>query len=261
VRDADEQPQPFYIAAHDSLVDEPPRTLKHGDTFALFDHYGDLASRRGNTWACITRTRVPFALKLTVEQRSPLLLCSTVHANNAMLDVDLTNPDVKHGDALLLAKDTVHFTRTKFLWNGGCYETLSSAISAPKRCAARGPRLRCRLRRSVRDPWLPARARGKVNAQRARQRCGALHLRLPGRVARVTDIFFTPAPRELASRHAGFELDLPPRCIAPSSCRALLGRRRLDAAARVSRHARRTARAAHRHATRCLRGNIQRAHQ
>src|SRR6185503_18100677 len=41
--------QPFYIAAHDSLVDEPPRTLKHGDTFALFDHYGDFASRRGNT--------------------------------------------------------------------------------------------------------------------------------------------------------------------------------------------------------------------
>ena len=46
---AEEVAQPFYIAAHDSLVDEPPRTLKHGDTFALFDHYGDLASRRGNT--------------------------------------------------------------------------------------------------------------------------------------------------------------------------------------------------------------------
>jgi hypothetical protein len=46
---AEEVTQPFYIAAHDSLVDEPPRTLKHGDTFALFDHHGDLASRRGNT--------------------------------------------------------------------------------------------------------------------------------------------------------------------------------------------------------------------
>ena len=125
VRDTDEQPQPFYIAAHDSLVDEPPRTLKHGDTFALFDHYGDLASRRGNTLGLYHKdTRYLSRLKLTVEQRSPLLLCSTVHANNAMLEVDLTNPDVKHGDALLLAKDTVHFTRTKFLWNGGCYETL-----------------------------------------------------------------------------------------------------------------------------------------
>ena len=38
LRDAEEAVQPFYIAAHDSLVDEPPRTLKHGDPFALFDH-------------------------------------------------------------------------------------------------------------------------------------------------------------------------------------------------------------------------------
>src|SRR6185503_18094736 len=118
--------QPFYIAAHDSLVDEPPRTLKHGDTFALFDHSGDFASRRGNTLGLYHRdTRYLSRLKLTVGKRSPLLLCSTVHANNALLDVDLTNPDFRQGDTLLLPKDTVHFTRSKFLWNGGCYETLS----------------------------------------------------------------------------------------------------------------------------------------
>ena len=120
--------QPFYIAAHDSLVDEPPRTLKHGDTFALFDHYGDLASRRGNTLGLYHKdTRHLSRLKLTVEQRSPLLLCSTVRTNNAVLDVDLTNPDIKHGDCSVLPKDTVHFTRTKFLWNGGCYETVTLA--------------------------------------------------------------------------------------------------------------------------------------
>src|SRR5690349_20047379 len=117
--------QPFYIAAQDSLVDEPPRTLKHGDTFALFDHYGDLASRRGNTLGLYHQdTRHLSRLKLTIEQRSPLLLCSTVRTNNAVLDVDLTNPDLHHQDAIVLAKDTVHITRTKFLWNGGCYETV-----------------------------------------------------------------------------------------------------------------------------------------
>src|SRR6187549_2497340 len=116
VRDADEQPQPFYIAAHDSLVDEPPRTLKHGDTFALFDHYGDLASRRGNTLGLYHRdTRFLSRLKLTIERRSPLLLSSTVRTNNAVLDVDVTKPDIKHGDLLGLPKDTIHITRMKFL--------------------------------------------------------------------------------------------------------------------------------------------------
>src|SRR4029079_13963213 len=112
-RDVEGAQQPFYIAAHDSLVDEPPRTIKHGDTFALFDHYGDLASRRGNTLGLYHQdTRYLSRLKLTVEQRSPLLLCSTVRTNNAVLDVDLTNPDIKQGDTFSLATDTVPFTRT-----------------------------------------------------------------------------------------------------------------------------------------------------
>ena len=68
--EAEEVAQPFYIAAHDSLVDEPPRTLKHGDTFALFDHYGDLASRRGNTLGLYhCDTRFLSRLKLTIERR------------------------------------------------------------------------------------------------------------------------------------------------------------------------------------------------
>ena len=117
--------QPFYIAAHDSLVDAPPRTLKHGDTFALFDHYGDLASGHGNTLGLYHQdTRFLSRLKLTIEQRSPLLLSSTVRTNNAVLDVDLTNPDIQLGDTLALAKDTVHVARMKFLWNACCYEML-----------------------------------------------------------------------------------------------------------------------------------------
>src|SRR4026208_2345908 len=88
-------PRPFYIAAPAPLVDEPPRTLKHGDTFALFDHYGDLASRRGNTLGLYHKdTRHRSRPTLPVERRSPLLLSSTVRTNNAVLDVDLTNPDI-----------------------------------------------------------------------------------------------------------------------------------------------------------------------
>jgi hypothetical protein len=33
---------PYHILAASSLADEWSRVLKHGDTFAVFDHYGDI---------------------------------------------------------------------------------------------------------------------------------------------------------------------------------------------------------------------------
>jgi glycogen debranching enzyme len=213
LRGADEAPQPFYIAAHDSLVDEPPRTLKHGDTFALFDHYGDLASRRGNSLGLYHKdTRHLSRLKLTVEKRSPLLLCSTVRTNNAVLDVDLTNPDIKRGEVLELAKDTVHFTRTKFLWNGGCYETLRLRNFGEKT-------LRLQIDFDFDADFadlfevrgFQRHARGRVTANtRGHDAVRFDYAALDG-IARVTDIFFTPAPRELTPRHAAFEVEVPPK--------------------------------------------------
>jgi glycogen debranching enzyme len=210
---AEEAQQPFYIAAHDSLVDEPPRTLKHGDTFALFDHYGDLASRRGNSLGLYHKdTRHLSRLKLTVEQRSPLLLSSTVRTNNAVLDVDLTNPDIKRDEHLELSKDTVHITRTKFLWNGGCYETLRL------RNFGEGV-LRLRIDLDFDADFadlfevrgFARHSRGRVSvATRGSDAVRFNYASLDG-IPRVTDIFFTPPPRELAARHAAFELELPPK--------------------------------------------------
>ena len=34
---------PFPILAASSLADERTRVLKHGDTFTIFDHYGDIS--------------------------------------------------------------------------------------------------------------------------------------------------------------------------------------------------------------------------
>jgi glycogen debranching enzyme len=209
----EEPQQPFYIAAHDSLVDEPPRTLKHGDTFALFDHYGDLASRRGNTLGLYHEdTRYLSRLKLTIEQRSPLLLCSTVRTNNAVLDVDLTNPDIKQGETLLLAKDTVHFTRTKFIWNGGCYETvtLRSFAEAPLHL-----RMDFDFDADFADLFevrgFQRRARGRITATvRGNDAVRFSYASLDG-VPRVTDVYFSPPPAELTAHHATFSLQLEPK--------------------------------------------------
>src|SRR5262245_218477 len=122
-----ESPQHFYIASQTSLSELRPRTLKQGDTFALFDRLGDLSPAVGGLEGLYhLDTRFLSRLCLTIDDRSPLLLSSTVQNNNAVLDVDLTNPDITRGDRIELSKDTVHIGRTKFLWNAACYEVLTA---------------------------------------------------------------------------------------------------------------------------------------
>ena len=45
---AEAVPNAFYISTTTSILERRPRTLKHGDTFAVFDHYGDVSSRGGS---------------------------------------------------------------------------------------------------------------------------------------------------------------------------------------------------------------------
>ena len=84
----------FYIPATSSLQERRPRTLKHGDTFGLFDHYGDIVPGEGSPEGLYHKdTRFLSGLQLLINDRRPLLLSSTVQDNNALLIADLTNPD------------------------------------------------------------------------------------------------------------------------------------------------------------------------
>jgi glycogen debranching enzyme len=245
----EEAVQPFYIAAHDSLVDEPPRTLKHGDTFALFDHYGDLASRRGNTLGLYHNdTRFLSRLKLTIEQRSPLLLSSTVRTNHAVLDVDLTNPDVHQGDTLLLAKDTIHVTRMKYLWNAACYELVAFRNFGDE---ARRLRVDFEFDADFADLFevrgFKRAARGRVTASVLGADTIRFDYASQDGVPRCTDIHFDPPPRELQPRHARLELDLAPkqrRSIAVSVHCRVAGAPAQRGALRALRQARRDLRGA-----------------
>jgi glycogen debranching enzyme len=214
IPEAEEIAQPYYIAAHDSLVDEPPRTLKHGDTFALFDHYGDLASRRGNTLGLYHRdTR--FLSRLKAHGRAAaarLLLSSTVRTNNAVLDVDLTNPDILHGETLVLAKDTIHLTRMKFLWNAACYELLVARNFGEQAHTLRIDfDFDADFRRPVRDPRIPTPWPRQGHRASARSRHRAIRLASLDGGGRATEVHFDPLPKELTPRHASIELQLPPK--------------------------------------------------
>src|SRR5690349_8068360 len=121
--DEPEAPREFYIPATTSLVELEPRTLKHGDSFAVLDHYGDvLRSDRSPQGLFHHDTRYLSRLELCMDGKRPLLLSSTVDDENVVMSVDLTNPDIFEGRQLILPRDSIHLLRSKFLWMGNSYE-------------------------------------------------------------------------------------------------------------------------------------------
>src|SRR5947209_12736121 len=119
VRDA------FYIRSSSSRIDVRTRVLKQGDTFAVFDRFGDIetfGSRELGLYYQDTRFLSRLTLKLGKDR--PLLLSSTVREDNAVMAVDATNPDVSRNGETVIPRGTVHIFRSKILWDRTCHERL-----------------------------------------------------------------------------------------------------------------------------------------
>src|SRR5262249_11579714 len=116
---------PFYILAPSPTADEQTRVLKDGDTFAVFDHYGDVKpSGMGEEGLYHEGTRYLSCFLLGLGKDRPLFLSSTVKDANDLLAVDLTNPDLARDGRVAVPRGTLHLSREKFLWDGACYERL-----------------------------------------------------------------------------------------------------------------------------------------
>src|SRR6266542_6067852 len=99
------------------MADDRTRVLKQGDTFAVFDRYGDIQPiGLGEQGIFHEGTRFLHKLILNLGNKRPLLLSSTVREDNVLFVVDLTNPDVYVDGAVTLALGTLHCYRSKFLW-------------------------------------------------------------------------------------------------------------------------------------------------
>lgn len=187
------------------------RTLKHGDTFAVFDHNGDALTAPGSPEGIFHRdTRHLSHFYLSLEDNHPLLLTSTVRDDNAVLICDLTNPDILDAAGrVVLAKDLLHIRRTRFLWNSRSFERLALNNFGLER---RRVRLRLDFAADFADIF---EVRG---AERPRR--GTLHepaleadavtLAYTGldEHRRETRLQFEPAPSEIAADHAIFDFDL-----------------------------------------------------
>lgn len=113
----------WYVLATSSRTDDSKRVLKQGETFALFDRYGDIQHIGiGDHGLYHAGTRFLSHLELTINQRRPLLLNSTVISDNSIMTVDVTTPDLFDGDMLILPKGTLHIFRSKVICNGVYHE-------------------------------------------------------------------------------------------------------------------------------------------
>lgn len=125
MEDTDRLTDQCSIVASSSLTEEHVEVLKQGGTFGLFDRYGDIHSlRTGSQGLYHEGTRFLSRFELTMNGERPLLLSSTVKADNILLNVDLMNPDMTHEGQVEVTHGTLHLSRTRFLWHGLCFERL-----------------------------------------------------------------------------------------------------------------------------------------
>jgi len=115
----------FYIRAQSSFADDRTRVLLHGDTFAIFDRYGDIHPIGfGQQGLFHSDTRYLSRLELRIGNVRPLLLSSTIRDDNILFTVDLTNPDLELASGRFLPRGMLHIFRTKFLLDTTSFERI-----------------------------------------------------------------------------------------------------------------------------------------
>ena len=192
----------------------PRRALKHGDTFAVTDSFGDMGATAGGTDGLFhADTRFLSHLELSLNGQQPLLLGSNVRDDNTLLAVDLTNPDYYDGGGtqIVLHKDLVHIARSIFLWQGTAYQRL-----AVRNHGDRSLTLLISLSfdsdfadlfevRGLQRPHRGTVSRSLVGPDQV-----LLSYQGLDKVTRRTQLSFDPAPRELTASKAAYRLVLAP---------------------------------------------------
>jgi len=93
--------------------------------FFVFDRLGDVqTSGLGEEGLFYDGTRHLSELSLELWNARPLLLSSTVAANNFLFTADLANLDVSLEDSIAIHRGTLHLVRSRFLWRESCFEKL-----------------------------------------------------------------------------------------------------------------------------------------
>ena len=203
----------YAISASANLQERRTRTLKHGDTFAVFDQRGDIGGELGNSEGLYHRdTRILSQFQLLLEDARPLLLSSMTQDDNAVFSADLSNPDLLVDGQIALRREQLHLHRTKFVWSGACYERLLVRNFSD---AALHVRLTFRFASDFADLFEVRgehrTAHGESSAELTSDHGVLLRYEGLDRIERATGLTFAPAPKTLTTGRAAYELALKPR--------------------------------------------------
>jgi glycogen debranching enzyme len=203
------------IVAEPCLTNGLTRILKHGDTFAVFDHYGNIRPlRKSEEGVYHDGTRFVSCLMLDLDGVSPFFLSSTVRDDNDQLTVALTNPDLRCQTLNPLPLGSLHIGRKIFLWHGVCYQEVMIENHSRERVVTR-LRIRCGADYAdifeVQGSARPA--RGQDLPPRVEDSAIVLSYRGLDHVQRRTRFEFSP-PAFISGSTATFELSLAPHQVA-----------------------------------------------
>jgi glycogen debranching enzyme len=203
----------WYILATASPADERRRVLKHNETFALFDRFGDIQPiGLGEEGLYHGDTCFLSHLEMHLGGTRPMFLNSTVKDDNGLFVIELMNPDLHAEGRDPIPKGTVHVFRAKLLWNNACYEHIRVVNFGLDRVETQ---LDLQFASDFKDIF---EVRGLDRRQRGTDlppQCGRDELVLAYRglddAVRRTHIRFDPPPDKLDAGHAQFQIDLATR--------------------------------------------------
>ncbi|HKT46132.1 MAG TPA: amylo-alpha-1,6-glucosidase [Candidatus Acidoferrales bacterium] len=203
----------YYVRATSALADDRTRVLKCGDTFAVFNRYGDMEALGPVQFGIFyMESRHLSRFVLRVNQRRPMLLSSTVREDNAFVLVDLTNLDAPVEMDGNLPRGTVHIFRSIFLDGSSCYmqfRFLNYGVE-PVRVTA-DFEFDADFADIFEVRGTPRERRGRRLATEINEHEAILAYEGLDRVRRRTRLRFSPDPDFIRSEDARFQLALQPK--------------------------------------------------
>ena len=202
----------YQILAMPSLALAGTRVLKQGETFAVFDRYGNIrppADVHRPDGMYHEGTRYLSELRLRLNGQPLLLLSSNVRENNVLLVVDLMNPDLEHEGRSPVSHGNLHVFRSKFLWRAAYHERIQvanfdqSPVTATLELEFGADYADIFEVRGTRRP-----RRGTLHAPESVENGIVLSYTGLDGERRRTRLQFTPAPDDLRPSHARFRIAL-----------------------------------------------------
>ncbi|WP_394841348.1 amylo-alpha-1,6-glucosidase [Pendulispora brunnea] len=203
----------WYVLATSSRTDDRTRVLKNGETFAVFDRFGDIQPiGTGEQGLYHQGTRFLSQLELRLNGQRPMLLGSSVKQDNTLLTVDVTTPDLYVSEQLEVLKGTVHAFRAALLSESACHQRLRIASYGNQAIALRVTLLFAADYADIFEVRGVRRARRgeDLSPTHTEERMVLAYRGLDG-ITRSTEIACSPAPTLLAADRLEYTLQLQPR--------------------------------------------------